>query len=68
MKTQLRNNKYLVMKAYMRGLEWHCMFHTNDLGRALADYNERRTNEPDTDFLLVATIESTVISGTQGIS
>lgn len=60
MKTQLRENKYLVMKAYLRGLEWHCMCNTNDLEKALADYNERRANEPDTDFLLAATIESTM--------
>jgi hypothetical protein len=61
-KTQLKENKYLVMKSYGRGLKWDCMFFTDDLAKALDDYNRRRVDEPDSDFLLVVTIESTVES------
>jgi hypothetical protein len=59
-KTQLKNNKYLILKSYERGLDWHRMYQTDDLEKALGDYNRRRTNEPDSDFLLATTIESTI--------
>jgi hypothetical protein len=42
-----------VLKSYGRGVEWHCMTHTED-------FNGCRGNEPDFDSLLVTTIESTV--------
>jgi hypothetical protein len=38
MKTQLTQDKYLVMKSYGRRLEWHCMCNIDDLAKALADY------------------------------
>ena len=62
MKTQLKGNKYLVMKSYERGLNWHRMLNTDDLAEALAVYSQKRENEPESDFLLVATLESTIAS------
>ena len=60
MKARRSAHKYFIMKSYGHGLDWKHVRSTDDLGEALADYKRRVADEPDFDFLILTTIESSV--------